>query len=142
MRYARIGAALALAALCLTVNGATAATDPARATAPPDGWASQGGGTIAGANATTDQIYTVTNRAQLLAAIAKGDHHPVVEAVGGGRCAAPGWRGRRRRRRVLQQVRQRLALGRPQRLVAMLRVQVQAGEAAPALDAHAADAGR
>ena len=83
MRYARIGAAIALAALCLTVNGATAATDPARATAPPDGWASQGGGTIAGANATTDQIYTVTNRAQLLAAIANGGTTPKIIKLSG-----------------------------------------------------------
>ena len=83
MRYARIGAALALAALCLTVNGATAATDPARAIAPPDGWASQGGGTIAGANATTDQIYTVTNRAQLLAAIANGGTTPKIIKLSG-----------------------------------------------------------
>ncbi len=83
MRYARIGAAIALAALCLTVNGATAATDPARAAAPPDGWASQGGGTIAGANATTDQIYTVTNRAQLLAAIANGGTTPKIIKLSG-----------------------------------------------------------
>ncbi|MVW60978.1 hypothetical protein GPY61_13670 [Massilia sp. NEAU-DD11] len=83
MRYARIGAALALAALCLTVNGATAATDPARATAPLDGWASQGGGTVAGANAATDQIYTVTNRAQLLAAIANGGTTPKIIKLSG-----------------------------------------------------------
>ena len=83
MRYARIGTALALAALCLTVNGANAATDPARATAPLDGWASQGGGTIAGANAATDQIYTVTNRAQLLAAIANGGTTPKIIKLSG-----------------------------------------------------------
>ena len=83
MRYARIGAALTLAALCLTVNGANATTDPARATAPTDGWASQGGGTIAGANAATDQIYTVTNRAQLLAAIANGGTTPKIIKLSG-----------------------------------------------------------
>ena len=86
MRYARIGAAIALAALCLAVNGvngATAATDPARATAPLDGWASQGGGTVAGANAATDQIYTVTNRAQLLAAIANGGTTPKIIKLSG-----------------------------------------------------------
>jgi pectate lyase len=80
MRYARIKAALALAALCVTAN---AATDPARATAPLDGWASQGGGTLAGANATTDQIYTVTNRAQLLAAIANGGTTPKIIKLSG-----------------------------------------------------------
>jgi pectate lyase len=80
MRYPRIKAALALAALCMTAN---AATDPARATAPLDGWASQGGGTLAGANATTDQIYTVTNRAQLLAAIANGGTTPKIIKLSG-----------------------------------------------------------
>lgn len=83
MRYARIRAALALAALCLAVNGANAATDPARATAPLDGWASQGGGTIAGANAALEQIYTVTNRAQLLAAIANGGTTPKIIKLSG-----------------------------------------------------------
>lgn len=80
MRYARIGVALALAALCIAAH---AATDAARATAPLDGWASQGGGTIAGANATTDQIYTVTNRAQLLAAIANGGTSPKIIKLSG-----------------------------------------------------------
>jgi pectate lyase len=62
---------------------ASAATDPARATAPLDGWASQGGGTNAGANATLDQIYTVTNRAQLLAAIANGGTTPKIIKLSG-----------------------------------------------------------
>jgi pectate lyase len=83
MRYARIKAALALATLCLIANAANAATDPARATAPLDGWASQGGGTVAGANAATDQIYTVTNRAQLLAAIANGGTTPKIIKLSG-----------------------------------------------------------
>lgn len=80
MRYARIMATLALVALSAAAN---AATDPARATAPLDGWASQGGGTVAGANAATDQIYTVTNRAQLLAAIANGGTTPKIIKLSG-----------------------------------------------------------
>ncbi|GGY43632.1 pectinesterase family protein [Pseudoduganella albidiflava] len=46
--------------------------DPARQGAPLDGWASQGGGTRGGAAAPSEQIYSVTNRAQLLAAIHNG----------------------------------------------------------------------
>ncbi|MDB5790440.1 MAG: hypothetical protein JWQ80_464 [Massilia sp.] len=64
------------AAICLafmTAAGlAAAATDPARQGAPADGWASQAGGTVGGANAIESQIYTVTTRAQLLAAIQNG----------------------------------------------------------------------
>jgi pectate lyase len=72
------GAACAAAGM---VHGAT--IDAARATAPLDGWASQAGGTTAGANATTDQIYTVANRAQLLAAIANGGTTPkIIKLVG------------------------------------------------------------
>jgi pectate lyase len=71
---------LALALLCATTH---AATDAARATAPLDGWASQAGGTAGGANASTDQIYTVTNRAQLLAAIANGGTTPKIIKLSG-----------------------------------------------------------
>jgi pectate lyase len=59
-----------------TVTGAT--VDAARATAPLDGWASQAGGTSGGANAVTAQIYTVANRAQLLAAITNGGATPKI----------------------------------------------------------------
>jgi len=89
MRYPNLGAALrasALLAAFLSVGAGTAtgaAIDAARATAPADGWASQAGGTIAGANAATNQIYTVTNRAQLLAAIANGGTTPkIIKLVG------------------------------------------------------------
>ena len=79
--------ALLAGALCAAGNMATiahgATTDPARATAPPDGWASQGGGTTAGASATADQVYTVTNRAQLLAAIANGGTTPKIIKLSG-----------------------------------------------------------
>jgi pectate lyase len=79
---AALRAALLLAgALIGHVHGAS--TDAARATAPTDGWASQGGGTIAGANAVTEQIYTVTNRAQLLAAIANGGATPKIIKLAG-----------------------------------------------------------
>jgi len=75
-----------LAVLCASaglsdVSGAT--VDAARATAPLDGWASQAGGTTGGANAVTEQIYTVANRAQLLAAIANGGALPkIIKLVG------------------------------------------------------------
>ena len=79
---AALRASLLLAgALIGQVHGAS--TDAARATAPADGWASQAGGTIAGANAVTEQIYTVTNRAQLLAAIANGGATPKIIKLAG-----------------------------------------------------------
>jgi pectate lyase len=79
---AALRASLLLAgALIGQVHGAS--TDAARATAPADGWASQAGGTVAGANAVTEQIYTVTNRAQLLAAIANGGATPKIIKLAG-----------------------------------------------------------
>jgi pectate lyase len=78
-------AVLALMALAFcasaSVHGAT--VDAARATAPLDGWASQAGGTSGGATAATDQIYTVANRAQLLAAIANGGATPKIIKLAG-----------------------------------------------------------
>ena len=74
-------AALALlAALCLPAHGAD---DPARAVAPADGWASQAGGTAGGAAATTAQIYSVANRAQLVNAINNGGVNPKIIKVTG-----------------------------------------------------------
>ncbi|MFC5462712.1 pectinesterase family protein [Massilia niabensis] len=71
MRHTTVKAAICLA--FMTAAGlAAAAVDPARQSAPADGWASQAGGTVGGANAVDSQIYTVTNRAQLLAAIQNG----------------------------------------------------------------------
>jgi pectate lyase len=85
MRPANIKAALALLAGVLYasagVHGAT--VDAARATAPLDGWASQAGGTSGGSNATLEQVYTVANRVQLLAAIANGGATPkIIKLVG------------------------------------------------------------
>jgi pectate lyase len=78
-------AVLALMALafCASASVRSATVDAARATAPLDGWASQAGGTSGGATAATDQIYTVANRAQLLAAIANGGATPkIIKLVG------------------------------------------------------------
>ncbi len=66
----------AIIAASAGVHGA--GVDAARATAPLDGWASQAGGTSGGASAVTEQVYTVANRAQLLAAIANGGTAPKI----------------------------------------------------------------
>lgn len=70
---ASIGLALAVA-LCAPAAARAAAPLPAslaeRQQAPPDGWAAQGGGTRGGALASSEHIYTVANRAQLVAALA------------------------------------------------------------------------
>ena len=73
MRHSTFKAALCAALFIAACSGhAGAAVDPARQGAPSDGWASQAGGTVGGATAVDAQIYTVTTRAQLLAAIANG----------------------------------------------------------------------
>jgi pectate lyase/pectin methylesterase-like acyl-CoA thioesterase len=69
---------LALAALLALP--AMAATDPALQGAPADGW---GAGTVGGAAATADHIYTVRNRAELLAALANGGNLPKIIKVAG-----------------------------------------------------------
>lgn len=57
--------------------------DPARQVAPADGWAAMAGGTRGGAQAPPEQIYTVSNRTQLLAALADGGGLPkIVKVVG------------------------------------------------------------
>lgn len=75
------------AALCAALLSGAAATysavavtpvDPARQAAPGDGWAAQAGGTLGGSAATSDQIYTVSTRAQLLAAIFNGGVNPKI----------------------------------------------------------------
>lgn len=74
-------AAVLLAGLGL--QAAAAATDPARQTAPADGWASQAGGTSGGAAASAEHIYTVTKRTELLAALANGGDNPkIIKLVG------------------------------------------------------------
>lgn len=73
MKQAPARAALSAALLtAFACTQAAAAIDPARQSAPLDGWASQSGGTVGGANAVPEQIYTVTERAQLLAALRNG----------------------------------------------------------------------
>jgi pectate lyase/pectin methylesterase-like acyl-CoA thioesterase len=73
MRLLAFTAALCAAFLLCAATGRTAEpVDSARQPAPLDGWASQAGGTQGGAAAPSTQIYTVNNRAQLLAAIHNG----------------------------------------------------------------------
>jgi pectate lyase len=51
--------------------------DPGRETLPPnDGWAAEGAGTTGGSAATPDQVYTVTNRQELVAALNDGAYPP------------------------------------------------------------------
>ena len=71
---------LALLAVGASVS-IQAQTDPARESAPADGWAAMAGGTSGGAAASSDQIYSVSNRAQLLAAIANGGMRPKIIRV-------------------------------------------------------------
>ena len=62
---------------------AHAAIDPALEAAPSDGWAAMAGGTTGGSTATSDQVYSVTNRLQLLSALASGGSRPkIVKIVG------------------------------------------------------------
>lgn len=86
MRHPNLRAALRAAALLagvLCTGLSQGATDAARVPAPADGWASQAGGTAGGSAATSDQVYTVTNRAELLAAIANGGTTPkIIKLVG------------------------------------------------------------
>ncbi len=73
-----------LAAVLLTLPLATlAAIDPALQAAPADGWAAMAGGTTGGSAAATSQIYSVSNRTQLLAALANGATLPKILKVVG-----------------------------------------------------------
>ncbi|MFC0251355.1 pectinesterase family protein [Massilia consociata] len=85
MNHPGFKASACAAVLLASVFGlpATAAAEPARQTAPADGWASQAGGTSGGAAASTEHIYTVTKRAELLAALANGGDNPkIIKLVG------------------------------------------------------------
>jgi pectate lyase len=77
-------ASLCAALLIPALFGQTAsAVDAALQTAPSDGWASQAGGTSGGSAAAAGNIYTVNNRAQLLAAIGNGGTLPkIIKVVG------------------------------------------------------------
>jgi len=59
------------------------AIDIARETAPADGWAAQAGGTTGGSTAAAEQIYSVSNRAQLLSALANGGSLPKIVKISG-----------------------------------------------------------
>ncbi|WP_338763057.1 pectinesterase family protein [Massilia sp. METH4] len=84
MRHLAVKAALCAAfALAAAFGHATAATDPARQAAPADGWASQAGGTQGGAAAPSEHVYTVANRAQLLAAIYNGGNNAKIIKLAG-----------------------------------------------------------
>ncbi|CAN7566427.1 pectinesterase family protein [Massilia sp. LjRoot122] len=68
---------------CVFGMPAAAVAEPARQTAPADGWAGQAGGTLGGSAAGTEHIYTVTKRAELLAALNNGGDNPkIIKLVG------------------------------------------------------------
>ncbi|HEX5567445.1 MAG TPA: pectate lyase, partial [Streptomyces sp.] len=78
-------ASLALTALTVPAQAAPGpGGDPARAVLPEgDGWASAEGGTTGGAAADKDHVFTVTNRAELAAALNNGDDTPKIIKVKG-----------------------------------------------------------
>jgi lysophospholipase L1-like esterase len=72
-----------LPALAPALSNQPAATlDPARQAAPSDGWANAQSGTQGGAAATDSQVFTVSNRAQLLHALASGSGARIVKVAG------------------------------------------------------------
>ncbi|HEX5125217.1 MAG TPA: hypothetical protein VFW00_00620 [Rhodocyclaceae bacterium] len=73
---------IVLSALAIADAGNTV-SDPAFQVAPSDGWASQAGGTAGGSTAAAANIYTVANRAQLVAAIADAGTLPKIIKVQG-----------------------------------------------------------
>ncbi|USX29066.1 pectinesterase family protein [Oxalobacteraceae bacterium OTU3CINTB1] len=87
MKLTRFRAALRLSCslpILLSLMAAGAATiDPALHTAPADGFAGQAGGTIGGSAAIPAQIYTATNRAELLAALRRGAATPKIVKLRG-----------------------------------------------------------
>lgn len=67
--------------LCCSLQALSVqSVDVAQQTAPADGW---GAGTVGGAAATPDHIYTVRNRAELLNALANGGNSPKIIKVAG-----------------------------------------------------------
>ncbi|MGW1817650.1 pectate lyase family protein [Streptomyces sp. NPDC002125] len=89
MRHTR-----AIAVVLGTASLALAVTVPAQATGhgkgiersvlpAGDGWASAEGSTTGGANATPDHVYTVTNRAELIAAFEEAGDAPKIVRIAG-----------------------------------------------------------
>jgi pectate lyase len=83
MKQNRFRAALRLSLLLAMPAAALAAVDPALQTAPADGFAGQAGGTNGGAAALSSQIYSVTTRPQLLAAIQRGGANAKIIKLSG-----------------------------------------------------------
>ncbi|MEC5386288.1 pectinesterase family protein [Uliginosibacterium sp. H3] len=83
MRYLALRAALCATLLSALCGQTAGAVDAAQQAAPNDGWASQAGGTTGGSAATSANIYTVSNRTQLLNAITNGGAQPkIIKVVG------------------------------------------------------------
>lgn len=85
MKHPGFKASACAAAVLACAFGMTASAfaEPARQVAPADGWASQAGGTLGGSAASTEHIYTVTRRSELLAALANGGDNPkIIKLVG------------------------------------------------------------
>ncbi|MYM66762.1 pectin methylesterase [Pseudoduganella sp. FT55W] len=78
MKLTRFRAALCLLGLTTALHAAT--IDPALQTAPADGF---GAGTVGGSAAISSQIYTVSSRPQLLAAIQRGGVNPKIIKLSG-----------------------------------------------------------
>ncbi|WP_329115431.1 pectate lyase family protein [Streptomyces sp. NBC_01465] len=83
------GIVVGCTALVLALTGAATAQaaphhDPARAVlAANDGWAAEGAGTTGGSTATGDHVYTVSTRAELIAAFADAGSAPKIIKVKG-----------------------------------------------------------
>ncbi|GAA5157632.1 family 16 glycoside hydrolase [Viridibacterium curvum] len=84
MNVSFIKALLCAGLMALGLAGPSAqAVDPALEVAPSNGFAGMAGGTLGGSAAASSQIYTVTNRTELLNAIANGGTLPkIIKVVG------------------------------------------------------------
>jgi pectate lyase len=81
MRLSKNAGTIALAVSLMLATGALSRGDHRRdlgreTLAPRDGWASDGPGTTGGAAATASQVYTATNRHELIAALNDGVYSP------------------------------------------------------------------
>lgn len=75
--------ALLLGAFQFSLSAAASAPATEREAAPADGWAGQQGGTRGGADAQAANVFTVANRAELLAALARAGSAPKIVRVSG-----------------------------------------------------------